>query len=140
MKQVAITLRQPWAWAVIMGHKKVENRPRRTTREGEILIHAGQTLDPKGFQFLWEMGLHRKLPDDLPTGALIGTVLISDCFKGSTSPWALRGYWHWILKAPREFNTPIPCAGKQGFFVPEVSGPSLGAARRNSRGHSQRGA
>ena len=40
-------------------------------------------------------------PDDLPTGANVGSVEIVDCVRNSRSKRAIRGQWHWILKNPR---------------------------------------
>jgi hypothetical protein len=37
----AITVQQPWAWAIAEGHKPVENRGQVTHHLGPIAIHAG---------------------------------------------------------------------------------------------------
>lgn len=134
----AITVRQPWAWAIVMGYKDVENRRSRTERRGPLLIHAGQQLDPRGFQFLWELGLLRKLPEELATGALVGEVRLSDCRYGYPSDWSAAGNWQWILTKPKEFRTPLPCKGAQGFFFPDVSSHALGLTRHHAIGHRQR--
>jgi hypothetical protein len=131
----AITIKQPWAWAVVMGYKDVENRRRPTDRRGTVLIHAALEMDARGFEFLWELGLHRKLPDDLARGALIGEVRLSDCRYGYPSEWAQPGHWQWIFTAPKEYRSPLPCMGAQGFFVPDVSPHSLGQTRRHAISH-----
>jgi hypothetical protein len=43
----AITVRQPWAWAITHG-KNVENRSRGTSYRGPLLIHAGVTWSDRG--------------------------------------------------------------------------------------------
>lgn len=134
----AITVRQPWAWAIVMGYKDVENRRRRIDRRGSLLIHAGLQMDPRGFQFLWELGLHRKLPDELPRGALVGEVRISDCRYGYDSAWAAPGYWQWVFTGAKEFKSPLACTGAQGFFIPNVLAASLGQTRRHAIGHRRR--
>lgn len=48
----ALSLRQPWAWAVVHGYKDVENRSWSTKHRGPLLIHASKQLDPEGFRFL----------------------------------------------------------------------------------------
>jgi hypothetical protein len=68
----ALTVKQPWAWAIVMGYKDVENRSRRTNHRGPLLIHAAKQMDADGFQELWDLGPYRKLPDDLPLGGLFG--------------------------------------------------------------------
>jgi hypothetical protein len=135
----ALSVRQPWAWAVVAGYKDVENRPRRTNFRGPLLIHAGVELDPDGFRFLWEMGLYRALPDDLLQGGLVGMVEVVDCTRSYESEWAFPGQWHWVLAKPREFKNVLPCSGHLGMFYPEVSERALGQARRHSIGHRRRG-
>lgn len=41
----ALTLRQPWPWAIAEQGKNVENRPWRTRYRGLLAIHAGRALD-----------------------------------------------------------------------------------------------
>lgn len=122
-----------------MGYKDVENRRNRTERRGPLLIHAGWEMDPRGFQFLWELGLHRKLPDELPLEALIGEVRLSDCRRGVRSDWARAGQWQWVFTSPKEFRNPLTCTGAPGFFTPDVSARSLGQKRANAIGHRPRG-
>lgn len=47
-----LTVRQPWAWAIIHGGKDVENRVRNLAGEyrGPIAIHAGLQLDKEAFR------------------------------------------------------------------------------------------
>jgi hypothetical protein len=66
-------------------------------------------------------------PDELPTGAIIGSVEIVDCVRNAKSKWATRGQWHWLLKAPRVLAKPIPFKGKLGFI--RVSDRLLEGAR-----------
>ncbi|XTZ13882.1 hypothetical protein ACQSSU_20510 [Micromonospora echinospora] len=37
----AITIQQPWAWAIAEGYKLVENRGQNARYRGEVAIHAG---------------------------------------------------------------------------------------------------
>jgi hypothetical protein len=41
----ALSIRQPWAWLIITGHKDVENRSWTTTYRGPLLIHAARRAD-----------------------------------------------------------------------------------------------
>lgn len=134
----AITIRQPWAWAIVAGYNDVENRTRRTNFRGQLLVHAAVDLDPTGFEFLWENGLYKKLPFDLPRGGLIGMVDVVDCTRGYDSDWALAGSWHWVLRRPREFKGVLPCRGHLGLFEPDVSARSIAGAVRHSISHRQR--
>ena len=134
----AITVKQPWAWAIVAGHKDVDNRSRRTNYRGPLLIHAGAELDAAGFEFLWEVGLYRSLPAELPQGGLIGIIDVVDCRKAYDSEWAFAGSWHWILRRPREFKGVLPCRGHQGLFEPEVSARSIAGALRYAISHRQK--
>src|SRR5437016_10859136 len=46
----ALSVRQPWAWLIVNGHKDIENRSWQTKFRGKLLIHAGQRFDPKGVE------------------------------------------------------------------------------------------
>ena len=37
----AITIKQPWAWAIIFAGRDIENRSWYTHHRGPLLIHAG---------------------------------------------------------------------------------------------------
>ncbi|WP_206002040.1 ASCH domain-containing protein [Paraburkholderia aromaticivorans] len=40
----ALSIRQPWAWLIVKGHKDIENRTWSTRFRGRVLIHAGARL------------------------------------------------------------------------------------------------
>ncbi|MEV6967602.1 hypothetical protein AB0M47_21105 [Hamadaea sp. NPDC051192] len=44
----ALTVRQPWAWAIAHAGKVVENRSWSTSYRGLLAIHAGLKFDPVG--------------------------------------------------------------------------------------------
>ncbi|MCC6522732.1 MAG: ASCH domain-containing protein [Polyangiaceae bacterium] len=71
----AISIRQPYAELILRGVKRNEYRSRATTIRGRVWIHAG--LQPADDPAAW-----RKVgasPGDLPTGAIVGSVEITDC-------------------------------------------------------------
>ncbi len=50
----ALSVRQPWAWAIIYGGKDIENRTAVSVRKGtmepkEICIHASKGMTPTHF-------------------------------------------------------------------------------------------
>ena len=113
-EQRAISIRQPWAYAILHLGKDVENRPMRTHYRGRIFIQASLKVEEHEAR---ELKLD---PDELSTGAIVGSVEIVDCIRGSKSKWANRGQWHWVLKNPRVLAKPIPFKGKLGFIrVPD---------------------
>ena len=119
---VALSISQPWAWAIAAGFKDIENRGWPTRRRGRFLIHASKKIDPKGVEFLGKMGISP--PDDLPLEALIGTVTLTDCSTNSQSPWAISGQYHFELKDPILWDDPLPQKGKLGFFSIHDSPPA----------------
>ena len=108
-EQRALSIRQPWAHAILHLGKDVENRPWRTHYRGRILIQASLKTERQ------EASKLKLNPDDLPTGMIVGSVEIVDCVRNSTRKWAIRGQWHWILKNPRYLAKPIPFKGALGF-------------------------
>ncbi|GAA3730332.1 hypothetical protein GCM10022239_03660 [Leifsonia bigeumensis] len=89
-----LTVRQPWAWAIIHGGKNVENRPQNLAGDyrGPIAIHAGKEWDLRGGRsgliwdalsddFGWPVGAEAARHDPRPgfdairpLGAIIGVV------------------------------------------------------------------
>src|ERR1700736_5372588 len=105
----AISIRQPWAHAILHLGKDVENRRRRTHFRGPILIQVSLKIER-------EKALKLKLaPDNLPTGVIVGSVEIVDCVQNSRSKWAIARQWHWRLRNPRALTKPIPFKGALGF-------------------------
>lgn len=119
----AITLVQPWAWGVIHGPKRIENRSWRTSYRGRILIHAGRSVNDVGWAFL-----PAPEPRLLPQGCLIGSVEIYDVVPLDAvrdDPLAF-GPYCWLLRDPRPLPRPIPWRGRPGIFeVPEEIIPSF---------------
>ena len=83
----ALSIRQPWAWLIVNGHKDIENRDWPTVFRGELLVHAGQTLTRPFYDTtvaeLSAAGLcPPDLPafEDLPRGGLVGwnRIVITD--------------------------------------------------------------
>ncbi len=106
----AISIRQPWAHAILHLGKNVENRPWRTHYRGRILIQASLKVER-------EEALKLKLdPDELPTGVIVGSVEIFCCVDNSKSKWADPGMWHWLLKDRRILTKPITFKGALGFI------------------------
>lgn len=108
-----LSIRQPWAWAIVTGRKDIENRKWNTKIRGNVLIHAGLKVDPYGMEYLKSLGID--VPKDLPTGAIVGHVHIIDVVTSSDSKYFFGPYGFVLLNA-FEFEPTIPCKGKLGFF------------------------
>ena len=117
----AITLRQPWAWAIINAGKDIENRNWKTHFRGRVAIHAaiGMTRGEydRACEYIRGVDRRTKIPayEELERGAIIGTVEIVDCVQDSDSPWFM-GKYGFTLARPRRLREPIPCKGALSFW------------------------
>lgn len=114
-----LTVRQPWAWAIIKGGKDVENRSWPTKYRGPLFIHAGSAFERDAYERV--RGLASQAPPppgDFIHGAIIGVVELADCVPSSPSVWAVLDQWHWCLREPREMTAPFRCPGKLGLWRP----------------------
>lgn len=112
----ALTIKQPWASLVAHGLKNIENRTWKTNYRGRILIHAAATPVKEGWDALNEMQLVKSYAhkdklygnnEELPYGAILGSVEIVDCVQNHPSVWAEEGVWNWVLANPVLFDEPI---------------------------------
>jgi len=121
----ALTIRQPWAWAIFHG-KDIENRSWGTKYRGPLLVHAALTFDHAGYR--WILDNRKKLyltspdipsPDQFVFGAVIGKVNMVDCVSFHVSAW-FSGPCGFVFKDHQLFKTPIPYRGSLHFFnVPD---------------------
>ena len=119
----AISVRQPWAHAIIHLGKDVENRPWRRNYAGPLLIHASAYQEPNPHGLLSERMANPPSQNKLtglPTGAIIGVVDLFDYIKNSTSKWHDNGYWHLLLRNARPIK-PVECKGQLGLWTPRPS-------------------
>ncbi|MHC5748102.1 MAG: ASCH domain-containing protein [Nostoc sp.] len=74
----AISVRQPWAWAIIYALKNIENRGWPIHYRGDILIHAAKTCTKKEYfeakEFCQSMGVVIPELISLRRGQVIGIV------------------------------------------------------------------
>ena len=131
---MALSVRQPWAWAIIHAGKHLENRTQGALNYmGRdvtwLAIHAskGMTrdeyetmIDHPGLDLPEANGAKLPRPDELVRGAIIGHVCVTDRISTSTSPW-------WCGPRALVFSNtvavdPIPCVGSLGFFRWSKSG------------------
>lgn len=110
----AISVKNPWAWAIIYGGKDIENRTWKTNFRGRVFIHAGLNADKNAPDHVWDL-----LPEDVAIfGGIIGTVEIVDCVQASESKWFM-GPWGWVLRDPKPISF-IPYKGRLGLFDVEI--------------------
>jgi hypothetical protein len=115
---LALSVRQPWAWAIIHAGKDIENRSWATKFRGRVLIHASKGMTQEEYVNFGCRALRRELPvpsfDDLLRGGIVGEIEIVDCVTQSKSPW-FSGPYGFVLRDPRPCEF-IPARGALGFF------------------------
>ena len=116
-----LTICQPWAWCIVHGPKRYENRTWRCDHRGPLLIHAGLShtrLTPEVFGQLRRLALEPPDPGRLVFGAVIGVCRVADCLpieQAAGDAWAL-GPWCLKLADVRPLPEPIPCRGRRRLF------------------------
>jgi hypothetical protein len=120
----ALSIRQPWAWAILYAGKTVENRSRSISYRGQLAIHASKTIDDAGISWLLAHGF--TLPPQFQTGGIIGSVrivgVVSEADRHLMSShdreW-FTGPIGYVLDSP-ESCAFVPWRGRLGFFdVPD---------------------
>ncbi len=120
-----LTVRQPWAYAIIHLGKDVENRKWRSDYSEPLLIHAGLHRESNYHEMLLEY-LSRPPSEEnlqkIPHGCIVGVVELKRIVKGSKSKWAAKGkrFWHWELSKPRPIR-PVKCTGRLGLWTPPAA-------------------
>ncbi|MEV0449856.1 hypothetical protein [Streptomyces sp. NPDC050600] len=121
MDMRALTIRQPYADAIIWGGKRTENRVRALSAfhlGATVLIHAAKATHASEVSAS-DLGL-----DTAPgaRGAIIGTAVLDACHQASAegccAPWGMLGFWHWTLRDVRSLPRPVEAAGRLGLWVP----------------------
>ena len=104
-----LSVRQPYAWAIIAGIKDVENRSWLTKIRGRIFIHAGMNKHElvDKMDHLRRNGV-KKIPkeEDMTFGAIIGSVEIVDCVEKHGSKW-YEGNIGFLLAKPKKLKVPV---------------------------------
>lgn len=122
LPDIALSIRQPWAWAILNAGKDIENRDWSTRRRGPIAIHAAKGMTLGEYRACLSTMREIGLPDgvDLPgvdgleRGGIVGMAEIVGCVPRSDSPWFF-GMYGFVLANVR----PVPfiaVRGSLGFF------------------------
>ena len=134
----ALSVRQPFAWAIAVGAKPVENRSWGTRYRGLVAIHASKAIDRAALDnplILEAIADHEFTIDEGPSslGAVVAIAELCGCHqwpaagecngrgRPACSPWAALDQWHWRLRNVRPLPEPVPCRGKLGlWWLPEA--------------------
>ena len=147
LPRLALSVRQPWAWAIIYAGKDIENRDWRAPNpglkfRGRVAIHASSGMGRDEYEDAIDTidGIATpgitKLPRaiDLVRGGIIGSVEVVDIVRGRAfdgdsphGPWFF-GPMGLKLRNPVPCD-PIPCKGQLGFFEWRQSGDLASPAK-----------
>ena len=117
----AITVKQPWVYAILCEGKDIENRSWRRSFRGWLAIHAS-AQPRRSAEF--PRGIRVPDLDTLDCSAICGVARVVAIVPKSRSKW----FWHpddgstnygWVLAGVRALNRPTPCKGSLGLW--EVS-------------------
>lgn len=123
LPKFALSVRQPWAWAIIHAGKDVENRNskilcHRGVKLREIAIHASKGMTRNEYEsacnFMRGLGVECPAPDKLHRGCIIGSVKCGGVTDRHFSEWFFGPYAITLLKPVA--CEPIPATGQLGFF------------------------
>jgi hypothetical protein len=123
-----LSLLQPWASLVVLGHKTIETRSWTTAYRGPLLIHAGMRTSGKAFAGLPTIA--PLLPEfkELPFGAIIGEVMLREVLTLDTGLQHVApeqtleeqafapGRYGFVFTDAHLFDEPIPARGKLGLW------------------------
>jgi hypothetical protein len=134
----ALTVRQPWAWAIAIGAKPIENRAWTTTHRGPLAIHAGARRDGEDalkrvFKLTGAYVVKAEVSAVIAVVDLVDVHHSVTCIRPipdrhlhpdgpfTCSPWAIGlgvddGVWHWQLADPRPIDPPEPHKGRLGLW------------------------
>jgi len=120
----AVTVRQPWAWAIARGHQAILNRGWETAFRGEVAIHASLRVDLEAFDRAvirsanWDPG-----DPEAAIGGIVAVLsLVSVCNAAPAGrpcgcgEWARPGLFHWRLAQPRPLAWPVLTIGQRGLW------------------------
>lgn len=131
----AISLLQPWAWAILYAGKDIENRTWDLSpawRGKRVMLHASKQV-PRSYYESSADTIRRLVPSarvpkqgEIPMGALVGAVTFTGSIRplefclGSTGEWHFPDQFGWRVADPVALAEPVTCRGALGFWrVPE---------------------
>jgi hypothetical protein len=125
---LALSVRQPFAWAIFHAGTEIGNRDWPTQQRGHVLIHAPAIVRQEDYNTFQRAcqdpehwlcqaiarsgGLPNK--EDLTRGGILGEVEIADCVTEHPSPW-FTGPYGFLLRNARVLPFE-PVSGSLRFF------------------------
>ncbi len=113
----ALTIKQPWAGAIVHQTKRVENRTWKLPAKhhgARILIHAGAQRDRWAVVYGPNLDVY---------SAIVGVATLTDCHYSEDGrccgPWGQEGVYHWTLDDVIALPDPVGASGALSFWTPD---------------------
>jgi hypothetical protein len=136
-----VTIHQPWAWCIVHGPKRIENRTWAPPCPigSYLAIHAGRECDEDAIRWI-EGRFGLVFPQVLPSGAVVGVAKLVTVTECDPDPWFF-GPIGWVLGEVAAVD-PIPCRGHKKLWTlpPDVLETLRTALRAQRRPASAEGA
>ena len=115
----AVTIRQPFAWAIAAGFKDIENRrwaPRVEPTE-LVAIHAAVAAPDADdvTRVQKRIGHRARVPEAYDCGAIVAVARVAKVVTSSRSAW-FSGPLGWVLEDVTPVRKPIDCKGQLGLW------------------------
>ena len=125
-----LSVRQPWAWAILYAGKRVENRDWETEYRGRVWLHASKSGTLREYTESQEAireitGIVCPAKKHLPLGCFVGGARIIGCElithdDDEHDPWSVYGSYGFRLAERIWIARPtLPASGAQGLWYPE---------------------
>jgi hypothetical protein len=132
----ALSLKQPWAWAVLHAGKNIENRTWWTDFRGDFWIASSAQVshayyDDAAARIYALTGLHPPHHHKVEHGVILGRAKVVACiWPGGTSigpgspphplhpqRWHFLDQYGYVLEDVRAVAKPVPCKGRQQWWT-----------------------
>jgi len=120
----ALSVPQPWAWAVARGHKTHLNQSASTYYRGPLAIYASCRVDTASVRNQAVREANENSPDPVAAiGGIVAVVTLEGiCTAGMSGRpcrcgrWAFPGSYHWLVADPRPLRVPVLALGQPGLW------------------------
>lgn len=124
-----LTIKQPWSTLIMQGYKRFEFRSWQTKYRGQLLIHAGKSIDKEAMK-----RLEKYIPEEMPLGRILGKVNLRNCIKTTPeffveiqkenkdiySKSIFKEAFAWQVEVMENFKNPIEVKGMLGLWNYDV--------------------
>lgn len=123
----ALTIFPPMSWAIVAGHKRIENRFADPGYRGPLAIHAGAEVKAKWLEYPSIQGAiadykrtHGGLEPEFVKRSIVGICRLVGAHRSTgecCKPWGMADSWHLELAGAVELRRPISQRGQQGLWT-----------------------